>query len=281
MENKAKMITPSFISVILTTYNEPKWLEKVIVGFQCQTHLPNELIIADDGSTSDTREVIAELQKTSKFPIKHVWHEDNGFQKTKILNQAIKASSGDYLIFTDGDCIPRADFIEVHHNNAQNGYFLSGGYFKLPMSTSKTITFNDIKIGNAFNVAWLIKNDLPKTYKTLKLTTTAWKQRLLNFITPAGATWNGHNASGWRKDIINANGFDERMQYGGEDRELGERLFNAGLKSKQLRYSAIVIHLDHKRGYVNPEMMIKNNLIRNETKQQKSIRTLHGISHET
>ena len=265
-------------SVILSTYNEPKWLEKVIIGFQNQTELPDELIIADDGSTKETKEVINSLISVSPFPIIHVWQEDDGFQKTKILNKALLKVTGEYIVFTDGDCIPRSDFIDVHKKNARKGYFLSGGYFKLPLITSILITAQDIKNKNAFTVSWLVNKGLKKTYKTLKLSASGWQQKMLNFLTPAGATWNGHNASGWLSDILHAKGFDERMQYGGEDRELGERLFNAGIKSKQLRYSAVVVHLDHKRGYVQPQMKLKNKEIRKQTKKQKLTQTLYGIS---
>ena len=267
-------------SVILSTYNEPKWLEKVIIGFQSQSELPDELIIADDGSTNETKKVINKLIAVSPFPIVHVWQEDNGFQKTKILNKALHEVMGEYIVFTDGDCIPRNDFIKVHKKNAQKGYFLSGGYFKLPLQTSQSITAQDIKNGNAFNINWLVKNGLKKTYKTLKLSALGWQQKVLTFLTPAGATWNGHNASGWFSDILHAKGFDERMQYGGEDREFGERLFNAGIKSKQLRYSAIVVHLDHKHSYVQSEMKLKNNEIRRQTKKQKLTQTLYGLNQE-
>ena len=86
------------------------------------------------------------------------------------------------------------------------------------------------------------------------------------------------NLSMWRKDFIAVNGFDERMQYGGEDRELGERLFNFGVKSKQLRYSAVCVHLDHERGYRTPEAIAKNQVIRKEVKQNKSVWTYYGIT---
>lgn len=267
-----------YTSVILSTYNEPKWLEKAIIGFQHQTELPDELIVADDGSTEETKKVIDNLRAASPFPIVHVWQEDNGFQKTRILNKALLKVMGEYIVFTDGDCIPRNDFIKVHKKHAKKGYFLSGGYFKLPIHISKLITEQDIKNGNAFNLNWFINKGLKNTHKTLKLTTSGWQQSFLNFITPAGATWNGHNASGWLTDILNVKGFDERMQYGGEDRELGERLFNTGLKSKQLRYSAIVVHLDHKRSYVQPEMKLKNNEIRKQTKKQNITQTLYGLN---
>ena len=103
------------------------------------------------------------------------------------------------------------------------------------------------------------------------------RSSLLNSITPTTASWNGHNASGWKKDFFAVNGFDERMQDGGEDREFGERLLNLGIQTKQIRYSTVCVHLDHARGYVKPEMIEKNLQIRKETKDLKSTWTDFGI----
>jgi glycosyltransferase involved in cell wall biosynthesis len=266
-----------FISVIFSTYNSPEWMLKTLWGLHFQTYQNFEIIIADDGSTEDTKQAIEAFCEQTGRDIKHVWQADNGFQKTKILNKALKESTGEYILFTDGDCILRSDFLQVHADNAQQGYFLSGGYFKLPMQTSQTITKKEIESGQAFDVEWLCANGLKKTHKTMKLTASGAKAKVLNALTPTKATWNGHNVSGWRSDIFAANGFDERMQYGGEDRELGERLFNAGIKSKQIRYSAICVHLDHARGYVKQEMRDKNKAIRKETKEKKLTWTPFGI----
>lgn len=265
------------ISVILSTYNQPDWLEKVLWGYAAQDFTDFEVVIADDGSTQETADLITTLQADMPYTIKHVWHKDNGFQKTVILNKAIKESASDYLLFSDGDCIPRKDFVAVHAAYKEQGYFLSGGYFKLPMDISKAITEADIKSQNCFDVNWLKERGLKSSFKNNKLTKSAFKQKILNWITPTEATWNGHNSSGFKADIVAANGFDERMQYGGEDRELGERLFNAGIKAKQLRYTAICVHLDHPRGYVKPEMLTKNAAIRKETKTQKLTRTAYGL----
>jgi glycosyltransferase involved in cell wall biosynthesis len=269
------MPTPS---VILSTYNSTEWLTKVIWGFSCQSHKDFEIVIADDGSTEATRQTIDRLRTETGLTITHVWQEDDGFQKTRILNKAILATHGDYLIFTDGDCIPRQDFIAIHMQQAEPGYFLSGGYFKLPMKTSEAISKDDILNGKCFDTDWLQAHGLKKTYKTAKLSASGWRQKLFNALTPTSATWNGHNASGWKSDIIAANGFDSRMQYGGEDRELGERLFNAGIKSKQLRYSAVCVHLDHARGYVTQDARDTNNAIRQTTKRKHLTRTEHGIT---
>ena len=265
------------ISIILSTYNQPSWLEKALQGYEFQTFKDFEILIADDGSKDETRLLIENYKKKSKLKITHIWHEDNGFQKTIILNKSIISSKSDYLLFSDGDCIPRSDFVEKHISQKEEKYFLSGGYFKLPMSISELISLDDIKNQNCFDINWLKKNGLNSSIKNYKLTARGCTEKLLNRLTPTKATWNGHNSSGWKKDILNVNGFDERMQYGGEDRELGERMLNLGIRSKQLRYSAVCVHLDHARGYVKQEMIEKNNIIRKKVKQTKSVYTLHGI----
>jgi glycosyltransferase involved in cell wall biosynthesis len=265
------------VSVVISTYNSPEWLEKVLWGYECQTYRNFELVIADDGSGEETREIIEEFKAHSSLDVIHVWHEDRGFQKSQILNKAIQATTTDYLIFSDGDCIPRKDFVAVHVKNATPGHFLSGGYFMLPIETSLAITKNDIQSGKAFLVSWLKENGLVGTYKTLKLTSKGPLQTFLNFVTPTKATWNGHNSSGWKKDLLAVNGFNEEMQYGGQDRELGERLMNKGIKGKQIRYSAVCIHLEHKRGYKTTESIQKNKNIRKETRNQKKTWTDFGI----
>lgn len=264
-------------SVIFSTYNSPDWMEKTLWSLHYQTFQDFEIIVADDGSTVETAERIHAFEAVSGRTVNHIWQHDNGFQKTKILNKALVAAQGDYIVFTDGDCVLRNDFLVAHMHHREKGYFLSGGYFKLPMKASMAISREDIKTGRAFELSWLLAHGLKKTHKTMKLTARGRKARLLNALTPTKATWNGHNVSGWRSDIIKANGFDERMQYGGEDRELGERLFNSGIRSKQIRYSAICVHLDHARGYVTQQMRDSNHLIRQHTKKFRVTRTPYGI----
>ena len=265
------------ISVIMSTYNSVQWLEKVLWGFSIQTITDFEIIIADDGSKAETKEKIEALRKLITVPIIHVWHEDNGFQKSKILNKAIIAATGDYLIFTDGDCIPRKDFVATHLKYSQKGYFLSGGYFKLPMTISESITKEDIFNQNCFDVNWLKYNDIISSSKTIKFKASGFLASFLNFITPTKSSWNGHNSSGWKADLVAINGFNQEMQYGGQDRELGERLFNNGVKSKQIRYSAICVHLDHARCYVNQATWDKNFAIRKSTRKNKVIKAQIGI----
>ncbi|MBC7124357.1 MAG: glycosyltransferase family 2 protein [Bacteroidales bacterium] len=264
-------------SVIITTYNQPEWLRKVLWGFELQTEKRFEVLIADDGSGEETRQVIEEFKSRGMLNIIHVWHPDNGFQKCQILNKAILKTNSDYLIFTDGDCIPRRDFVEVHISNARRGKFLSGGYLKLVNSVSANISYTDIQEGSPFISSWLRKNGQPFTYKFLKLTQNPFVQKLLNAITTTKPTWNGHNVSGWKDDIIAVNGYNEDMQYGGLDRELGERLMNFGIKGKQIRYSAICVHLDHPRPYRTKSTWEKNYRIRKEVRRKKLKWTKNGI----
>ena len=231
-------------SIIISTYNSPEWLAKVLYGYNNQTYRNFEIVIADDGSKQETIDLVKSIEKEVFYPIIHVWHEDNGFQKSEILNKSITQCTSDYIIMSDGDCIPRQDFVEVHVKEREIGYFLSGGYFMLPMDISHAITKEDIYKANCFNLKWLKKNGLKASFKNNKLTAKGLKSKILN---------------------------------GGQDRELGERLINLGIKSKQIRYSAICIHLDHKRGYKNEASIAKNRAIRDVTKNEKKAWTDFGI----
>jgi len=264
-------------SIIISTYNSPHYLEMVLHGYNNQSYQSFEIVIADDGSTHETKELLAQMQAEVFYSIKHIWHEDNGFQKSQILNKAIVACSAPYIIMSDGDCIPRQDFVEQHFKYREEGYFLSGGYFMLPLSISKTITKDDIYTQRCFNISWLKQHGLRSSFKNNKLTSGPLNAFILNTITPTNASWNGHNSSGWKDDILAINGFDERMQYGGQDRELGERLRNFGLKSKQIRYHAIVIHLNHPRGYKTEESLERNLEIRKVAKTENKKWTEFGI----
>ena len=266
------------LSVIISTYNSEDWLYKVLLGYSVQTNMDFEIVIADDGSTPKTKAIIDTFQSKFRHPIIHVWHEDNGFQKSLILNKAILKSNSDYLLFTDGDCIPRNDFVTVHLKHREKGYFLSGGYFKLPFDVSNSITEKSILNQDCFSLFWLKKLGLKVNFKLFKLVKNKFFVAFMNWITPTKRTWNGHNSSGYKSDLIAVNGFNHDMKYGGLDRELGERLFNLGLLSKQIRYSAICIHLEHERGYSSIDIWKNNNAIRSHNLKNKVIQIENGIN---
>ncbi len=268
------------LSVILSTYRSPEWLEKVLWGYLCQSRRDFELVIADDGSGEETARVIRACSAAGAragIAVRHVWQPDDGFRKSRILNRAIVAARGDYLVFSDGDCIPRRDFVAVHRAHAAKGRFLSGGYVKLPMGVSRAITRADVESGEAFSVRWIRSRGGRGYRRMAKLAVPGWAAAAADRITTTRATWNGHNASGWRADLIAANGFDERMGYGGQDRELGERLENAGVRGRGIRYRALCVHLDHARGYADLDTIGHNKAIRRDTRARRITRTPFGI----
>ncbi|MDH3760536.1 MAG: glycosyltransferase family 2 protein [Gammaproteobacteria bacterium] len=266
-----------FASVIFTTYNHPKWLEKTLWGFSAQSYRDFEIIVADDGSGEETRALVESIKSQIDIPIQHLWQKDEGFRKCRIMNKAVVASRGEYLIFTDGDCIPHPDFVKNHVELAAENTLLSGGYFKLPLDVSRAISKQDILNGDSTRPGWLLRHGVPFTPKIAKLFSHPLMGAILDALTITRATWNGHSSSTWKKHIIEANGFDERMQYGGQDREFGERLMNMGIKPRQVRYRCSCVHLDHGRGYARPESISKNRSIRKHTREQGITRTDYGI----
>ncbi|WP_163707697.1 glycosyltransferase family 2 protein [Mangrovibacterium lignilyticum] len=265
------------LTVIVTTYNKPEYLSKVLLGFTIQSNPNFEIVIADDGSKADTKEVVEWYRANTELDIEHVWQEDQGFRKCAILNKAIVTAKSDYLLFTDDDCVPRNDFIEVHLQNATPGYFLSGGYFKLNKTVTSKVTEESIRNQDIFRKEWLMEKGQERNFKLNKLRGDGLITGMLNRITPTKATWNGHNVSGFKADIIQVNGYNEDMAYGGLDRELGERLINMGIKGKQIRYKAICVHLDHSRPYKTKKLVHNNRSIRDAVKKDGITFTPSGI----
>jgi glycosyltransferase involved in cell wall biosynthesis len=266
------------VSVILSTYNEPRWLEKVLWGFSAQTHRDFELIVADDGSTAETADMVARVRQETGLVIRHVWHEDRGFRKCEILNKAILHSRADYLVFTDGDCIPRSDFLAVHVAGARPGRFLTGSAIRLPDSTSEAITREDILSGRCFGWRWLRAHGLPLTNRTVKIMFPRAWAGLMNALPTARPRFTGGNASVYRADMLAVNGFDQRMAWGGLDREVGVRLENSGVRGVRVRYSAHVLHLAHPRSYADPAIAKANRELRQGIERSKIAKTDFGIN---
>jgi len=267
------------IAVCISTYNNPKYLEKTLYGYCYQTRPADEIIIADDGSGEETYNLINSFK--DRLPITHVWHEDNGFQKTIILNKAIMATDADYIIFTDQDCIPRKDLISAHISHAKRGYFLSSSYHKLPLELSNKVTDEDIISGRLFDLKWLRKNGHPLSSRCIELVCKNNKlmANVFNNVSKTGRRWSfiGCNASCWRDDLLRVNGFDNTVLYGGDDSELGVRLLNSGIKVKYIRCSAVVMHLDHERPYKSEETILKNRTYIFEIEKNGLKETPNGI----
>jgi glycosyltransferase involved in cell wall biosynthesis len=262
-------------SVILATFNNPWHLSRALCGYSLQHLPPDEIIIADDGSDDSTRQVVESWAK--RMPVVHVWQEHSGFGKCAILNKAIAASRGDYLIFSDGDCIPEPDFVGVHAALATAGHFLSGGAVRLTKKATEQVGYAEITDGRVFTSEWLRRNHVSWRERLKLKRRTPW-QPVLNTLSPTRATFNGNNSSTWRSDVLAVNGFDERMVYGGLDRDLGERMDRMGVTGRSIRYLATVIHLDHPRSYKSEAGIAANLRIRHENADRRTSWTLYGLS---
>lgn len=263
------------VSVVITTYNKPDYLARALVSYLHQDDREGfEVIVADDGSGQSTRDVLEAFGKP--FPLEHVWQEDSGFRKTRILNRAIKRSHGDYLIFTDDDCIARADFVATHRRLARKGWFLSGGVEYLPDEMVSKLTPESIGCREAFDPRWLSAQGLRLGWRS-KINKPSWLGPVLDRISPTRATFNGHNTSVWKADVVAVNGFDERLGYGGLDRELGERLTNNGVRGVSVRYRALCLHLNHPRAYRDESVIARNNAIRSEVRRTRRKWTDFGL----
>jgi glycosyltransferase involved in cell wall biosynthesis len=266
------------VSVIVSTYNQPAWLEKVLWGYARQTVRDFELLIADDGSAEETAEVIDRAGARTGLELKHVWHEDRGYRRSIILNRTALAATGDYLVWSDGDCIPREDFVERHIALARPGHFVSGGALYLPRETSQRIGRDDVESGRAFRLDWLRENGYRPGRRALRLVRSARLATLLDHLTPTAATWNLNNAATWKEAILQVNGMDNEMGYGGADRALGERLVNLGLRGIQARHRLVLLHLDHGRPYKTADSVRSNRQNRARIREERRVRASDGIT---
>jgi len=264
------------VSVLLSTYEQPSHLELALRGYARQTHSDFEVVVADDGSGPETARVVRRAVEEG-LEVRHVWHPDRGFRKTEALNRAIVTASGAYLIFSDGDCIPRDDFVAVHMTLAEPDRFLSGGYLKLPESVTRTVNETAIDTGQVFDPSWLRRKGYRPGHRTLRLTRSPMLARALDAITPTRPTWNGHSASTSKEHLLRVNGFDLDMGWGGLDRAVGERLENAGVRGKQIRHRAVCVHLHHERAYEDLRTTIANRAIRDRIRRQRETRAPHGL----
>lgn len=266
------------IGVILSTYDWPEALERSLWGYAVQTRGDFTVIIADDGSDDRTRRLITRVQRETGLRIVHVWHEDRGFRKSEILNRAIRAATQDYLIFSDGDTIPRRDLVAVHARLSDRQRYLAGGYVKLPARVSRQIDVEAVRNGQATDFRWLRRQGFRGGRKALRFPRSPTVARLLDRLTPTKMRWHGNNASTFRDSIVAVNGFDMEMGYGGQDAALGDRLENLGLTPRRIRYRAPAVHLHHERPWRDPEGVRRNLEIRMRIRESGETRATRGIA---
>ncbi len=232
-------------SLIITTYNWHEALELSLKSALTQTHLPDEIIIADDGSTFETKELIDKIAKESKVRIIHSWQEDNGFRLARSRNLAISKSSSEYIIIIDGDMILDKNFIADHLACAEQKIYLQGSRVLL----NETIS-NEILTNNFFVKPSIFSKKIINKHNMLHL--PALRVLLCQRSNQKLRRIRGCNFSLFKKDIIMVNGFNEEFnKWGREDSEFVQRLYNMGIKRKNLKFAGIQYHLYHKEGNSN------------------------------
>lgn len=255
-------------SLVITTYNWPEALDLSLRSVFKQTRMPEEIIVADDGSREETALLIKSISKEFNFPIKHCWQEDTGFRLARSRNNAIIASTCDYIVFMDGDIIVHKDFVKDHVMFAQKGTFVNGSRVILSQELSNKLLSKEIKsIGCRFLFE---KNNIngiriPFLHKLIK-----GPQYTIQRI-------KGCNMAFWRSDLMVANGFDESfVGWGREDSDIAIRFMNLGLTRKNLKFCAIEFHIYHKEQ--SQDLLAKNDAILQEVVKNKLTRAKVGIS---
>jgi len=233
------------VSIIVTTYNRPDALGKVLEALARQTQMPLEVLVADDGSGDATRQCVQAWQARVPFPLRHVWHADEGFRAAAIRNRTAAQAQGDYLIFLDGDSVPFADFVVRHAALAEARRFVSGNRILLSEAMTQQVLAGSEQPTEWSCRRWLgvrLSGQVNRLLPLLRLPDGAWRDRVQH-------EWRGTrtcNLALWRADFVRVNGFDEDYAgWGHEDADLAVRLMRAGVLRKDGRYAAPVLHLWH------------------------------------
>lgn len=226
------------VSLIVSTYENPEFLYLTLKSVMNQRRLPDEVLIADDGSGEDTRALVEEMAAEAFVPLRHVWHPDEGFRLGAIRNKAIASADGDYVIQIDGDIVLHPSFVLDHVSMARRGWFHSGSRVILSAATTGEMLSRKIvelpegapehNNPNGRRMPWLMH--MMRRYKS-----------------GDGGYVRGCNMAFWREDLLNVNGYNEEIQgWGREDSELSYRMINSGLKKGFVKFGAIEYHLFRK-----------------------------------
>jgi glycosyltransferase involved in cell wall biosynthesis len=266
-----------FISVIVTTYNWPQALTMVLQALAVQTDLNFEVLVADDGSGAETLAVIETFSLHMPVPLKHVWQVDAGFRAAAIRNQALQQASGQYIVFLDGDCIPRSDFVEKHAKLAEAGHFVVGNRVLLSKHFTEDAISRKLPLQQWSFLQWGLARLLGNCNRFLSFLSlpiqAKWRKRWLKKWQGA----KGCNLGIFKTDLVAVNGWEERfMGWGYEDSDLVIRLLNAGLARKEGRFALTVIHLWHKENDRGREQENWNLL--ETTRSSQKVMALQGIS---
>lgn len=259
------------VTLIISTYNRPDALKLVFDSILNQSVMPTEILVADDGSGDETKELIQEYKRIFKIPFHHIWQEDSGFRVARIRNLAIKEASTDYIISIDGDIVLHKEFIKSHLLFIKKGFFLQGHRVMLnDKITKKTIANNKVTFSFwDFNIK--NRKNTIHNFRLAKMCSLSSKRQ---------SGLKGGIISFWKEDAIKVNGFNEDfVGWGKEDSEFAIRLLHLGVKRKDLRFCAVTYHLDHANSNKKLDSLnYKRNLkMLNDTIKNKSKICKNGI----
>lgn len=233
------------ISVIVSTYNREDALDAALRALSRQSDRNFEIVVADDGSGPATAGVVRGWAARTTAPIKHVWHEDRGFRLSDIRNRGIRASSGAYIVFLDGDCIARTNFVAAHRRLAEPGWFVTGTRILLSADLTDRILHQGLEPELWGLARWLV----PRSRRQLNRFTPLLDLRLGGMRKLNARRWRGARGSNmafWRADLERVDGFDNSFSgWGREDSDIFIRLIRAGVRRKDGRFATGVLHLWH------------------------------------
>lgn len=254
-------------SLVAPTYNWPEALELLLLSVKNQTTLPNEVIIADDGSNENTKQLIERFKKDFPVPLIHIWHKDDKNRKPAIMNKAIASANFNYIIEIDGDIIMHKHFVEDHLSLAQDGQFLYGSRVNIKANYLNTL-FNKKQI--TFNV---FSKGIKKRGRTLHIPILA---KLQEQEVTRSSKLRGCNMSFWKEDFITVNGFNEDLVgWGIDDSEMIQRLLNIGIKGRRLKFKGLAYHIYHKEQ--SKDNFYKNEIIEKQTTENNVTYIEKGI----
>jgi glycosyltransferase involved in cell wall biosynthesis len=233
------------ISVIVSTYNRPDALGACLRSLGRQTDRNFEVVVADDGSGPSTREVMDAWKSKLGVRLSHVWQEDRGFRLAEIRNRAIAASSGNYVVFLDGDCIVPPTFLVAHRALAEPGFFVGGNRVLLSRGLTEEILANNLEPERWSLVSWArrrARGDINRLLPLLQLPLGPLRKRL-------PTEWEGVRGGNFafhRTDLERVDGFETAFTgWGLEDSDIVIRMIRAGVRRKDGRFATGVMHLWH------------------------------------
>lgn len=247
------------VSLIITTYNWKEALQVVLTSVSKQTRLPDEVIIADDGSSDGTAQMISALQVNFPVPIIHSWQVDDGFKAAQSRNKAIAKAAGDYIVLIDGDMVLSPKFIESHIKFSKKLQFIQGTRVPSNEVGGHKLLAGGVDKLNFYSNGIRHRNNAIHSFVL---------SSIFSGIKNTGDSIRSCNMSFWKSDIIDCNGFNEDfVGWGREDTELTHRLYNAGKQRLYLRFAGIAFHIYHSendRKHQDDHQIILANTIENK-----------------